>query len=84
MTPWEIEQAVFDLEEVRIVIRAPATERLGDYPFARKAASNTSVTEWLQQRVMPILGDNAVVVIDGSGRIPHGRTKMETLRASYT
>lgn len=83
MTPREIEQTIFDLEEVRITIRAPTNITMGDYIYTRKAAGNASITEWLLQRVIPIIGGYEVVVIDGTGAIPHGRTKMETLRASY-
>lgn len=83
MTPSEIEQAVFDLEEVRIVIRASVREHLGDFDYDRKAAGNSSVTDWLDQRIRPLIGAFTVVVVDGTGALPHGRTKMETLRASY-
>ena len=83
MTPAEIEQAVLGMDEVRIVIRAPANARLGDYSYKRKAADNASVTEWLDQRIRPIASGHEVVVIDGNGASPHGRTKLATLRASY-
>ena len=83
MKPADLEQAVFDLEEVRIVIRSPLNQELGDYQYDRKAAGNTSITDWLEQRIRPLLDGKAVVVIDGSGALPHGRTKMDKLRASY-
>lgn len=83
MTPREIEQLVFNLEEIRIAIQAPTNTKLGDYNFQRKAAGNTSVTEWLQQRILPLLEGYGVMVVDGTGAIPHGRTKLETLRNSY-
>jgi hypothetical protein len=83
VTPAEIEQAVFDLEEVRIVIRAPKREALNDFDYDRKAAGNTSITDWLDQRIRPLVGDHQVVVVDGTGALPHGRTKMDKLRASY-
>ncbi len=83
MTPGDIEQAVFELEEVRIVIRAAPNTVLDDYNFVRKAADNSSLNEWLEQRIRPIIRGNSVVVVDGSGNVPHGRTKMATLRASY-
>lgn len=83
MTPREVEFAVYSLEEVRIAIQAPSNVQIGDYVFQRKAAGNSSITEWLQQRIIPIIGQYGVSVFDGTGAIPHGRTKMETLRASY-
>lgn len=83
MTPREIEQAIYALEEVRIAIQAPTNIQMGDYVFQRKAAGNASITEWLQQRVLPLINGHGVTVVDGTGAIPHGRTKMENLRASY-
>jgi hypothetical protein len=83
VTASEIEQAVFDLEEIRIVIRASLRTQLGDFNYSRKAAGNSSITEWLEQRIHPIITGNQVVVVDGSGALPHGRTKLEKLRASY-
>jgi hypothetical protein len=83
MKPAEIEQAVFDLEEVRIVIRADVRAELGDFTYDRRAAGNASISDWLDQRIRPLIGKHGVVVIDGSGALPHGRTKMEKLRESY-
>lgn len=83
MRPAEFEQAVFDLEEVRIVIRSPRREDLQDYLYDRKAAGNSNIKEWLEQRVMPKINGADVVVVDGTGALPHGRTRMDTLRASY-
>ena len=83
MTPLEIEQAVYELEEIRIVIRAGVREVMDDFVYERKAAANTSITEWLEQRIVPIVGRYPVVVVDGTGALPHGRTKLEKLRESY-
>ena len=83
MTPVEIEDAVFSLEEIRIIISARMREPLGDYTYERKAAGSTTISEWLEQRIFPITGNHGVVVVDGTGSVPHGRTKLENLRASY-
>jgi hypothetical protein len=83
MNVWEIEQEIFEREEVRVVIRAPWKTHLGAYNYQRAASGTSSVTEWLQQRVIPAVQGHEVVVIDGNGAVPHGRTKMSTLRASY-
>lgn len=83
MTPADLEQTVFDLEEVRIVVRAPMNATLDDFTWVRKAAGTASVSEWLEQRIKPLLRGAGVAVVAGDGTIPHGRTKMSTLRASY-
>jgi len=83
MTPLEIEQAAFEKDEVRIVIRAPMNKQLGSYNFARKAAGSATITEFLEARIKPLLRANEVTVVDGNGVYPHGRTKMSTVRGSY-
>jgi hypothetical protein len=83
MTPEELEQAVFDRDEVRIVVRARRGTQLGDYNYARKAAGAATLAHWLGQRVTPLLAGHEVVVIDGWGTRPNGRTKLINLRASY-
>jgi hypothetical protein len=79
----ELEEEVFDKDEIRIVVRARANTDLGDYSYERKAAENTSLSDWLEQRIEPLTGDNPVIVIDGSGRVAHGRTRLGVIRATY-
>lgn len=83
MNVWEYEKSVYEREEVRIVIRAPWKTQVGDYAYERAAAGNSSVSAWLQARIHHAVGDYEVVVLDGTGSVPHGRTKMATLRGSY-
>ena len=80
---YEFEKAVFSLEEIVIRIRARESERVGKYDYQRRASGNTSVTEWLNTRIYPILGDHEICIIDGNWQHPHGRTKLDTLRGSY-
>ncbi len=83
LKPREFEQAVFEMDEIRLVVRAPADTDLDAYKFVRKAADSASISEWLDQRIKPLVHDHDVVVIDGSGVSPHGRTKLNKVRASY-
>lgn len=83
MTPVQIEQSVFELEDIRIVIRADKKANLGEFEFVRKAAGNSSINEWIESRLAPILNGHDIVVVDGTGAIPSRRTKLSTLRASY-
>lgn len=83
MTAWEIEHRVYEKEEVRIVIRASSDTDLDSYNYQRAAPGTMSISEWLRSRVYGLTDDLEVVVIDGNGAIPHGRTRMSTLRASY-
>lgn len=79
----QLEQEVYELEEVRIVVRAPKNTVVGDFVHVRKAPGNSTVTEWQNNRIKPLLNGYEVVVIDGDGHTARGSNKMETLRRSY-
>jgi hypothetical protein len=79
----EFEQRVFDLEGVRIIIRAHRNEEVGDYDYKKSYPQNNSIREWLDTRVWNKVGDFDVVVVDGTGALPNRKTHMSTLRDSY-
>lgn len=83
MTVSDLEQVVLELEQVRIVVRASARSLVDDYNYLRMAAGNARVSEWLAQRILPLMQGSEVVVLDGTGRTAHGRTLMSTLRQTY-
>lgn len=80
----DLERQIFEKEEIRVVIRAPRNTLFDEYTFERKAAVNTSITDWYNTRLKPILGNYDADIIDGSGTNPHGRTGIERVRNSYT
>ena len=81
----EFEKKVRELEEVSITVLAPSSTRVDDYEYQKKAAAGTSITDWVDTRIKPLLGDVEFSVINAEyvAETPHGRTKMETLRKSY-
>lgn len=79
----ELERQIFELEEIRIVIRSNKTTQYDIYDYIRKAAGNTSITDWYVTRLKPIIGEDDATIIDGNGTSPHGRTNIETVRNSY-
>lgn len=79
----EIEKAVKNLDNIRIVIRVSADTRLGTYSFQNKAAGNATIAEWLSSRILPIVSGHEVVVVNGNGAMPKGNTILATVRASY-
>lgn len=79
----ELERQIFELEEIRVVIRSNKSTLYGKYNYTRKAASNTSITDWYLTRLKPIIGEYEATIIDGNGNTPHGRTNIETVRNSY-
>ena len=83
MSATELEKQIYEKEEIRIVIRCAADETFDAYPYNRKAASNTSISDWYETRLKPLLDNKSAEIIDGAGTRPHGRTKIEKVRNSY-
>lgn len=79
----DFEDQVWSLEGVRIVVRATQSTMVKRYDYSRKIAASTSVTDWGNGRIKPLLCDLDFYVVDGSGTRPHGRTNMGTIRDSY-
>ncbi|PHR19263.1 MAG: hypothetical protein COA37_17690 [Hoeflea sp.] len=83
ITVREFEEKVLAIEEIAILLRASTNELVEDYTYQKKASREASVTEWLDTRIKPLIGDIQPAVIDGEYRQPHGRTRLERLRNSY-
>lgn len=84
MNVLELEAIVFELEQVRIVIRAPARVTVKDFIYKRQARGTTKVMDWISARIKPLLESHwDIVVVNGNGQLIHWRTTMETLRSSY-
>lgn len=79
----ELERQIFEKEEIKVVIRAPRSQMFNSYDFQRKSASNTSISEWLETRIKPLLEDSEIEIIKGDCSSPHGRTNIENVRSSY-
>ena len=80
----EFEEKVWEIEGVRIVIRANSNEKVEVYDFVNTAPQGNTLTWFLSGRVKPLLADNMkVVTIDGSGKVPNGKTLLSTLRQTY-
>ena len=84
MQAWKFEQKVFEMERVRIVVRATSETPVKKFPYDRSAKGCTRLSDWLSTRIYPLTGDLEVMVVNGRGEIyPHGNTNMATLRDSY-
>ena len=79
----EFENAVWETEGVRIVIRAPVNQQVEDYDQQRRAIQTWSIQEFLNQRIVDRIGNRQVEVVNGAGRIPRRHTRMRTIRRSY-
>ena len=79
----EFEDAVWQLEWIRVVVRAEADEEVEDYPFERKQSDATTVNSFLHGRIISRLNGKGFFVVDGHGEWPHGKTLLRTVRSSY-
>jgi hypothetical protein len=83
MTVREFESKVWNVDKVRIVIRDRQTRKVSTYRQKNAAKENWNITGYLNNRISPLIGDREVVVLDGKGEIPHGRTLLKKIRLSY-
>ena len=83
MKIWEFENAVWNLDGVRIVVRGESGDEVGDYGFARAAPANYSFQKFIDTRLRSLVGDREVMAINGSGGIVHTATHMTNIRATY-
>ncbi|MGE4519539.1 MAG: hypothetical protein AB7E04_08540 [Desulfobacteraceae bacterium] len=79
----DLEQQIFEREEIRVIIRQAKNSPVKEYPYERKSSSSTSITDLVSKRIQPLVGDSEITVINGQGLQPHGRTNVETVRNSY-
>ena len=83
MNAWDFEEAVWNLEGIRIVVRVPYAEAVKDYDYEKAAKGNQSLSAFIGLRIRPYVGDQQVMAINGSGQVVHGGTHLETIRRSY-
>lgn len=79
----DFETAVSKREGILIRVRASVMTEVDDYNYQNQASAETSVTEWLNNRIRHRLHGYDVSVIDGNGREVHGLTKLKNLRDTY-
>ena len=83
MKMWELERKAWELDGVRVIVRAPSGAQALDYKKTNAADKGMSVTKYVDTRIQPCVSEFEVVVIDGGGNFVHGRTKLNKVRESY-
>ncbi len=83
MTVEKFEEKVWGLEGIRVIVRASTSDTVKDYNYRRRAQGTWRITQLLKKRINSKVGKKKVVVIEGNGEEPHGRTLLRTLRKSY-
>lgn len=76
-----VELKVFQMEEIRIVIRKLTSESIPEYEYERRCSGNTMVKDFVRNRLGLELGD--VEVITGNGEFATPRMTMDYVRNSY-
>jgi hypothetical protein len=83
MTIVELEKTVWEQDGVRIVVRDRSATKVNAYPHRNAAKENWSITQFLRNRISPLVESREVAVVEGSGRIANGRKLLKTVRESY-
>ena len=84
MTAGEFEQKVWDVDGIRIVIRAPWGTEVDAYDWVNAANAGWRVNHYCAQRIATRLRGLEYQVLDGYGQAPHGNTQLSGIRAGYT
>jgi len=83
MTVREFESKVWEQDGVRIVVRDRSNAKVKDYNQKYAAQENWRITQFLNARIKPLVEDREVVILDGKGNIPNGKTLLKKIRQSY-
>lgn len=83
MTVEELEKKVWDQDGIRIVVRDRSNAKVKEYNQKKAAQDNWRITQFLHNRIAPLVKDREVAVIDGDGKVPNGNMKLYTIRQSY-
>lgn len=84
MTIEQFEEAIWEVDGLRVVVRAKANVDIGEYDRVNASNERWSVTQWLESDRLQGLQGHEIIVIGGNGEEPHGKTLLRTVRASYT
>ena len=84
MTVQELQEKAWKIDRIRVAIFERADASVEDYTWQNAAQGNWSVTEYLNNRIRPLIGKEiALAVFLGNGDLAHGRTLLSSVRDSY-
>ena len=83
MKVWEFEDAVWNTEGIRIVVRTSANIEAKKYDYINAATETWSLSELIKKRINPLVDGEKVVAIRGNGTRANGNTTLRRLRESY-
>lgn len=79
----DFEARILEIENIRLVIRANRSDEVGFIDWDEPSDGEWRKNDWLNRRIEPLVRGFEVSVIDGTGNIVHGSTRLRTLRQSY-
>ena len=83
MKIFEFEEKVWEIEGIRVIVRASSDETVSDYNFKNGSQENWRITQLIEKRIQPKIGGREVIIIQGDGEQPHGRVLLRTVRRTY-
>jgi hypothetical protein len=66
-----------------VIVRAFSNDTVSDYDYKKGSQERWNITKLIKTRIKPKIGDHEVIVIQGNGKQPNGRTILKTIRNEY-
>lgn len=79
----DLEDDVWRVEQLRIIVRAPKNSVTPVYDYKRAAANDTTIQEFKKNRLNTVISQCEYVILNGDLEEPHGKTKLSSIRSSY-
>jgi hypothetical protein len=79
----EFEQKVWQVERIRIVLRAHPDTEVKDYDYKNAAIGSWSLKAFLESRIASKVGDIPIAVILGDGQEAKGQSILRNIREKY-
>ncbi len=83
MNVTEFEKRVWEVDGLRVVVRAPHKAIVQDFTWVNGADRGMRLTEYLNTRIYPRINPYEANVVTGDGSLPHGGTLVGKVRQSY-
>lgn len=80
----EFEKKIWEVDQIRVVIRASKDTMVGDFTQINALDEGKTLSEYEDTRIIPRANGLEYEFVDGKGQIPRKSTKLKTLRASYS
>jgi hypothetical protein len=83
MNVTEFEQKVWEVDRLRVIVRAPNNATVQDFTQRNAAGQGQRLTEYLEVRIYPRVAPYEVTIVRGDGSLPHRGTSVGNVRQSY-